>query len=119
MKDRSCTDVFCLLGFCAFLVVWGIVGFYAAINGKIILLKATYVRLFFWTFAQKLKVKKTKTQAQKTQNSRIFCPKLKIPAIFSEIQEEFVLNIKFLNNLPKILVLGKKFLSFEFFEIEF
>ena len=26
---------------------------------------------FFWTFAQKLKVKKTKTQAQKTQNSRI------------------------------------------------
>ena len=40
---------------------------------------------FFGTFAQKLKVKKTKTQAQKTQNSRIFCPKLKIPAIFSEI----------------------------------
>jgi len=44
---------------------------------------------FFWTFAQKLKVTKTKTQAQKTQNSRIFCPKLKIPAIFSEIQEDF------------------------------
>jgi len=35
VKDRSCTDVFCLLGFCAFLVVWGIVGFYAAINGDI------------------------------------------------------------------------------------
>ena len=48
-----------------------------------------YIRLVFWTFAQKLKVKKTKTQAQKTQNSRIFCPKLKIPAIFSEIQEDF------------------------------
>ena len=46
----------------------------------------SYVRrahqAFFWTFAQKLKVKKTKTQAQKTKNSRIFCPKLKIPAIF-------------------------------------
>ena len=50
---------------------------------------ALYYRLVFWTFAQKLKVKKTKTQAQKTQNSRIFCPKLKIPAIFSETQEGF------------------------------
>ena len=40
---------------------------------------------FFWTFAKKLKVKKTKTQAQKTQNSRIFHPKLKIPANVSEI----------------------------------
>ena len=44
---------------------------------------------FFWTFAKKLKVKKTKTQAKKTQNSRIFCPKLKIPANFSEILEGF------------------------------
>ena len=44
---------------------------------------------FFWTFAQKLKVKKTKAQAKKPQNSRIFRPKLKIPAIFSEIQEDF------------------------------
>ena len=40
---------------------------------------------FFWTFPQKLKVKKTKTQAKKPQNSRILCPKLKIPANFSEI----------------------------------
>ena len=32
---------------------------------------------FFSTFA-----KKTKTQAQKTQNSRNICPKLKIPTIF-------------------------------------
>ena len=40
---------------------------------------------FFWTFAKKLKVKKTKTQVKKTQNSRIFCPKLNIPANFSEI----------------------------------
>ena len=44
---------------------------------------------FFSTCAQKLKVKKTKTQAQKTQNPRIFCPKLKIAAIFSEIQKDF------------------------------
>ena len=44
----------------------------------------SYGRLFFWTFPQKLKMKKTKTQAKKTQNSRIFRPKLKIPAIFSE-----------------------------------
>ena len=37
---------------------------------------------FFWTFAKKLKVKKTETQAQKTQNWRIFYPKLKIPEFF-------------------------------------
>ena len=43
------------------------------------------IQAFFWTFAQKLKVKKTKTQAQKTQNSRIFCPKLKILANSLEI----------------------------------
>ena len=48
-----------------------------------------YIRLVFWTFAQKLKVKKTKTQAQKTQNSRIFCPKLKLLVNFSEIWEDF------------------------------
>ena len=42
---------------------------------------STYTRLVFWTFAQKLKAKKTKTQAQKTRNTRIFCPKLKISAI--------------------------------------
>ena len=45
---------------------------------------------FFWTFPQKLKVKKTKTQAKKTQNSRIFRPKLKIPANFSEIKEDIL-----------------------------
>ena len=39
---------------------------------------------FFWTFAKKLKVKKTKTQAQKTPNSRMFGPKLKIPAFFQK-----------------------------------
>ena len=35
-----------------------------------------YIRLVFWTFAQKLKVKKTKTQAKNPQNSRIFRQKL-------------------------------------------
>ena len=35
--------------------------------------------------AQKLKVKKTQTQAQKTQSSIILYPKLKIPANFSEV----------------------------------
>ena len=32
-RDRNCTDVVCLLLFCAFLVAWAIVAFYAAING--------------------------------------------------------------------------------------
>jgi len=38
----------------------------------------------FGTFAKNLKVKKTKTQAQKTKNSRVVCPKLKIPAKISK-----------------------------------
>ena len=44
---------------------------------------------FFFDIRLKTQGEKTKAQAQKTQNSRIFCPKFKIPAIFSEIQEDF------------------------------
>ena len=43
----------------------------------------------FLDIRSKTQGEKTKTQAQKTQNSRIFCRKLKIPAIFSEIPEDF------------------------------
>ena len=40
---------------------------------------------FLLDIPSKTQGEKTKTQAKKTQNSRIFHPKLKIPAIFSEI----------------------------------
>ena len=33
------------------------------------------IQAFFWTFAQKLKVKKTKTQAKKTSKLKTFSPK--------------------------------------------
>jgi len=41
-----------------------------------------YVRLVFWTFAQKLKVKKVKLKLKKLKTQEFFCPKLKILAIF-------------------------------------
>ena len=40
---------------------------------------------FFLDICSKTQGEKTKTQAQKTQNSRIICPRLKIPANSLEI----------------------------------
>ena len=72
---------------------------------------AIYSRLVFWTFAQKLKVKKTQTQAQKTQNSRIFCPKLNIPANFSEVPNMYnkfrLKSGKIVQKLKKLPTQGK------------
>ena len=51
-------------------------------GGRWVIEKTTLNQAFFWTFAQKLKVKRTKSQAQITQNSRIFRQKLKKSAIF-------------------------------------
>ena len=48
---------------------------------------------FFWTFAKKLKVKKLKLKLKKLKTQEMFRPKLKILAIFSEIQEDFYPNI--------------------------
>ena len=53
-----------------------------------------YISGFFGTLAQKLKVKNYNS-SQKTQNSRIFRPKLKIPAFFRNWRRFFNKYIEF------------------------
>ena len=67
----------------------GMVTFYSTLGFCLITSKAR----LFWTFAQKLKVKKLKLKLKKLKTQEMFRPKLKIPAIFSEIQEDFYPNI--------------------------
>ena len=67
----------------------GMVTFYSTLGFCLITSKAR----LFWTFAQKLKVKKLKLKLKKLKTQEMFRPKLKILAIFSEIQEDFYPNI--------------------------
>ena len=73
-----------------------------------------FISVFFWTFAKKLKLKKTKTQALKTQNSKLknFLPKTQNSGNFFRNSRRFLPNyynfylksvkiVQKLKNLPK------------------